>query len=114
MQRLIQWVMRLAVLGGVLAGVSYVGARATAGQFIGLDSPLGSRTIRFAFEGVSNLKTRPRAWVFTYGSTSLPGVKRAQIVVSASGNILATRPADLERRLEQLARSQIPVELRED
>ncbi len=114
MQRLIKWVMRLAVLGSVLIGVSYVGARATAGQFVGMDSALDHRTIRFAFEGVSILKTRPRAWVFTYGSTSLPGVKGAQIVISATGKLLATRPPDLERRLEQQARSKIPTELRED
>ena len=114
MQRLIKWVMMLAVLGGVLAAVSYVGARATAGQFVGSDPPLAGRTIRFAFGGISSLKTTPRAWVFTYGSTSLPGVERAQIIVSATGKLLATRPQDLERRLEQKARSWIPVELRED
>ena len=114
MQRLIKWVMMLTVLGGVLAGVSYVGARATAGQFVGSDSPLAGRTIRFAFAGIPSLETTPRAWVFTYGSTSLPGVERAQIIVSATGRLLATRPPDLERRLEQQARSWIPEELRED
>ena len=114
MQRLVKLVMMLAVLGGVVTIVSYVGARATAGQFVGSDSPLAGRTIRFAFGGISSLKTAPRAWVFTYGSTSLPGVERAQIIVSATGKLLATRPPDLERRLERQAKSWIPVELRED
>ena len=114
MQRLIKWGMMLAVLGGVLAAVSYVGARATAGQFVGSDSPLGRRTIRFAFAGISGLETTPRAWVFTYGSTNLPGVERAQIIVSATGKLLAIRPPDLERRLEQRAKSWMPAELRED
>jgi hypothetical protein len=113
-QRLIKWVMMLAVVGGVLAAVSYVGARATAGQFVGSNPPLGRRTIRFAFGGISSLNTTPRAWVFTYGSTSLPGVERAQIIVSPTGKLLATRPPDLERRLEQQARLWIPAELRED
>ena len=114
MQRLIKWVMMLAVLAGVLATVSYVGARATAGQFVGSDSPLGGRTIRLAFAEISGIETTPWAWVFTYNSTSLPGVERAQIIVSATGKLLAIRPSDLERRLEQHAKSWIPAELRED
>ena len=114
MVRLFKWLMMLGTLAGVLAGMSYVGARATAGKLLGIDSPLSNRTVEFAFVGVTGLRANPRAWVFTFRSSELPGVARAQIYISPTGKLLATQPADLELRLERLARSKMPPELRLD
>jgi hypothetical protein len=102
----------LALVAGILAGMSYVGARTRVGTMLGSNPPVGRRSIHFAFEGVSSLPGQPRAWVFTYGSSILPDVSEVRIVVSPTGEILSTRPADLDLRLEQWEKSKLPSELR--
>jgi uncharacterized protein YneF (UPF0154 family) len=111
-KRLFKLLFFLALVAGVLAGMSYVGARARVGTLLGSNPPLGNRSIRFEFEGVSNLPGQPRAWVFTFGSSTLPGVSHVRIVVSPTGEILSFEPRDLDIRLEQWEESKLPAELR--
>jgi hypothetical protein len=111
-KRLFKLLFILVVVGAVLTGMSYVGARATVGQFLGSGPPLSERTIQFASKSASGAQGTPVAWVFTYHASTLPGTRRAEILVSPTGKILATEPSDLERRLERWERSKLPEELR--
>ncbi len=114
MKRLFKLLFFLALVAGVLAGMSYVGARTRVGTLLGSNPPVGRRSVHFEFEGVSSLPGQPRAWVFTYDSSILPGVSnvRIRIVVSPTGEILSVRPSDLYARLEQWEKSKLPAELR--
>jgi len=111
-KRLFKLLFFLTLVAGVLFGMSYLGARTRVGTMLGSKPPVGRRSIRFAFEGVSNLQGQPRAWVFTYQSSLLPGVSNVRIVVSPTGDIISMQPADLDIRLEQWEKSKLPVELR--
>ena len=91
----------LLVIGTALTGASYAGARFTAGRLIGPGpTTLGPVSARFAFGGVADLPSRPRAWVLTYPLASEFGRGGPQIYVSPSGDLLGTRPRDLAKRLE--------------
>lgn len=93
----------LLVIGTALGGASYAGARFTAGKLVGLGpTTLGPLTTRFAFTGISNLPAKPRGWVLAYPNASGFGRGGAEIYVSATGNLLGTRPKDLAARLEAL------------
>lgn len=96
----------LAALG--LAGYSYLSARFTVGQMLGPNPPLSGRAIVFAYRGVPELPGHPRAWVFSYERSELEGVRRAQIVVSPTGRIIATRPRDLQARLLAWQKARLP------
>ncbi len=93
----------LLVIGTALAGASYAGARFTAGRLIG-PSPttLGPLTARFAYKGVPNLPSRPRAWILAYPQAAGFGKGGAEIYVSPTGELLGTKPRDLANRLEAL------------
>lgn len=108
MRRVLKWLFTLLLIGCALAAMSYAGARATAGKLLGSDPPVSQRRIVFNYRGVDQLPGRPRAWVITYGSTRLPDVPRVAIYVSPTGKLIATRPADLSRRLEAYQRSLQP------
>ena len=112
MKRLIKLVFVLALVSAVLAGMSYAGAGIKAGTFLGSNTPVGDRQIKFDYEGVRGLPGRPKAWVVTYRSSQLPGTPIVQIFVSPTGRIIATRPADLDRRVEAWEKSRLPPELR--
>ena len=114
MSRIFKLLLVLGVIGVTLAGISWVGARATAGNFLGLNPPLSNRTMEFAFDGVPGIRGNPRAWVIAYASSTLPGVKTVEIVVSPTGRLLGTSPADLDLRLARWEKSKIPIELQED
>ena len=89
------------VIGASLAGASYAGARFTAGKMIGPEpNTLGPLEARFAFAGVPNLPSKPRAWVLAYPSASGFGRGGAEIYVSPTGELLGTKPRDLAQRLE--------------
>jgi len=91
----------IAVIAASLAGGSYAGARFTAGKMIGPDpSPLGPLEARFAFAGVPDLPSKPRAWIMAYPSARGYGKGGAEIYVSPTGDLLGTKPRDLVRRLE--------------
>lgn len=91
----------LLVIGAALAGASYAGARFTAGKMLGPEpNTLGPLEARFAFAGVPNLPSKPRAWVLAYRSAAGFGRGGAEIYVSPTGELLGTKPRDLVRRLE--------------
>lgn len=114
MARVIKLLVFLAVAGGLATAGSYLGARATAGKVVGTNPPLSSRSITLVgwrppgFDGVADLPGNPRAWVIQYDRTELPGIRRATIYVSPTGQLIATRPRDLEARLEAWRRAQEP------
>jgi hypothetical protein len=108
MRRAFRWFVLLLLVAGALAAVSYVGARATAGKVVGSNPPLSERTVTFAYQGVEDLPGKPLAWVIHYERTRLPGVRRAFIYVSITGNLIATRPANLDERLVAWEKSQQP------
>jgi hypothetical protein len=108
MRRAFNWLLLLLFICGLLAAMSYAGARATAGKVVGSKPPMSERSVTFAYRGVAELPGRPRVWVIRYGRTRLPGVPRALIYVSLTGKLLATRPDDLEQRLDAWERSQQP------
>lgn len=91
----------ILVIATALAGASYAGARFTAGKMIGPDpTTLGPLDARFAFAGVPNLPTKPRAWIMAYPSARGFGRGGAEIYVSPTGELLGTKPRDLARQLE--------------
>jgi hypothetical protein len=93
----------LLVIGAALGGASYAGARFTAGKLVGPNpTTLGPLTTRFAFAGVPNLPTKPRAWVLAYPGATGFGRGGPEIYVSVTGDLLGTRPKDLGARLEAL------------
>ena len=112
MKRLIKLVLALALVSASLAGMSYAGAGIKAGTFLGSKAPVGDREIKFDYEGVRDLPGRPKAWVVTYHSSQLPGTPFVQIFVSPTGRVIATRPPDLDRRVEAWEKTSLPPELR--
>ena len=114
MKRILKMVLLVGIVGGVLTGMSGIGARATVGGFVGMNPPVSDRTMEFAFEGVRGVRGNPRAWVITYASSTLPGVTKAEIFVSPTGRILGTRPADLDLRLTRWEKAKMPTELQDD
>jgi hypothetical protein len=91
----------IIVIAAALAGASYAGARFTAGKMIGPGpSPLGPVSARFAFSGVPNLPSKPRAWVLYYPNARGFGRGGPEIYVSPTGDLLGTKPRDLVRQLQ--------------
>jgi len=106
--KLIKWLFIIGFVGVLLTGGSYAAARFQVGRLVGPNPPLAGRAVEFAYRGVEGLPGRPRLWVFTYGSTRLPGIRSATIYVSPTGKLVGTRPADLEARLAAWEQSQEP------
>ena len=91
----------IIVIVASLAGASYAGARFTAGKMIGpRPTTLGPVAARFAFMGVPNLPSKPRAWVLAYPNARGFGRGGPEIYVSPTGKLLGTKPKDLIRQLE--------------
>jgi hypothetical protein len=65
-------------------------------------NPLGPPTARFAFTGIPNLPSKPRAWILAYPEARGFGAGGAEIYVSLTGDLLGTKPRDLASRLEAL------------
>lgn len=114
MKRLIKLIFVLALVGAALAGMSYAGAGIRAASFVGAKAPVGNRQIKFYYEGVRGVPGRPKAWVVTYRSSELPGAPFVQVIVSPTGKVLATRPPDLDRRVEEWEKRRLPRELRDE
>ena len=91
----------IIVIAAALYGASYAGARFTAGKMVGPQpNSLGPPSARFAFKGIANLPSKPRAWVLAYPRARGFGTTTVEIYVSPPGELLGTRPKDLPRRLE--------------
>jgi hypothetical protein len=101
MFRLLKILLALALIAGLLYGASYAGSRLAAGKVVG-PSPtfMGERKIELNLKGVEGLEGNPRAWVYTYGPTQLPGVRTATIYVTLEGRLIRTRPRNLAERVE--------------
>ncbi len=108
MRKILKWLFLAAFVAGLGAAGSYAGARLNAGKLLGSKPPLTGRTVQFAFEGVPDLPGTPRAWIFTYPVSRLPGVRSATIYVSITGGIIATKPANLDQLIDVWERSQEP------
>ncbi len=105
MKKLVKWSSVLVLVALILFGMSYVGARARAGLFLGSPLPsLGHRSVRFAFEGAEEVPGNPRAWVVAYGPTAIPGARDIRLYVSPTGKVISTYPIDLRARLEPFKR----------
>lgn len=90
----------LLVIAAALAGASYAGARLAAGKVVGPNPNLGPMSTEFAFEGISALPRKPRAWILSYPGAKEFGRSGAKIYVSVTGDLLGTQPSDLAERLE--------------
>jgi hypothetical protein len=108
MRRALKWLFVLLLIGAALMAMSYAGARATAGKVVGSNPPLFERVIELNYRGVEDLPGTPRAWVISFDRTRLPETRRAVIYVSLTGKLIATRPADLDRRLEAYEKAREP------
>ncbi len=108
MRRFVKFLLILALLAAGFAAYSYLGARFAAGRLLGAEPPLTGRTVQFNFKGVPDLPGAPRAWVFTYTRSKLPGVTRAQIVISYTGHVIVTRPRDLQARVSAWEKTRLP------
>jgi hypothetical protein len=108
MPRFFKFLLISVLLAVGFAAYSYLGARFSAGRLLGASSPLSGRSITFNFDGVRGVPGTPRAWVFSYSRSKLPGVPSAQIIISYNGRILATRPQDLPARLFAWEKTRLP------
>jgi hypothetical protein len=91
----------LLVIAAALAGASYAGARLTAGKVTGPNPQgLGSSSARFAFDGISAIRTKPRGWIISYPNATGFSGGGAEIYVSPTGKLLGTKPANLAERLQ--------------
>jgi hypothetical protein len=108
MRRLIVGLFGSAALLGLLGAASFVGAHFKARQLLGRRSPVRAPASTFAYQGVQDLRGRPRAWVLTYSQIRLPGVRRVRIVVSPTGRVLSVTPPDLKERIEAYRQSLEP------
>jgi len=108
MRRFVKFLLIAALLAAGFAAYSYLGARFSAGRLLGANPPLSGRSITFNFDGVRGIPGTPKAWVFSYHSSKLPGVPSAQIIISYNGRVIATRPADLQARLFAWEKARLP------
>lgn len=100
MGKLIKFLFFVAVVTGLATGGSYAAAYFAQGKIASVDNALGQRDWLLAWKGYDSLPGKPRAWVFTYHDGQVPGVKTATIIVSLSGDVLLTKPKDLQAKVE--------------
>lgn len=110
MGKLIKYLFVLAILGGLATAGSYAAAYFAQGNIVGVEEPLGPREVKLYYQGYDSLPGKPRVWVFTFHGGKVPGVSAATIIVSLTGNVLLTRPADLRDRLERWDQSRKTVD----
>jgi hypothetical protein len=101
MARLAWYTVLLVIVAAIAAGTSWAVAYNTVDDVLGAPPPaMGKRSTRFLWEGVPRLPDRPRAWLFTFGPTRIPGAPNVRIYVSPTGRLLRTEPADLASRVK--------------
>jgi hypothetical protein len=102
MARLIWWTMILAVLGALLFGASWAAAYTSVGQLLGAPPPqMGTQSTTFLWHGMPKTRGHPRAWLFAFGPTLIPGATNVRIYVAPTGQILLTEPYDLDSRIRK-------------
>ena len=106
MGKLIKLLVLLGFVGALAYGFSYAGARANVGKMLGGPSPeMGDRSIRFLWGGAATLPGHPKVWEFTFSNVAAIGNRKATVWVSPGGDVVATAPKDLARRLEAAAKA---------
>src|SRR5262245_20476153 len=104
-----KFIKYMALLGFSCAlayGFSYLGARTTVGKILGIPAPeVGTRSMKFMWEGVPSLPGKPRVWQFSFSRVAAIGNQRATIWVSPTGKLVAMTPKDLATRLEAAAKA---------
>lgn len=90
----------LVICGLFLAGASWGAANYRVADLLGAPPPkMGKSKTSFDYHGVAALPGHPRAWIFEYGPTSIPGASKVRIYVDPSAHILRTEPAQLAELL---------------
>ncbi|MGB7213187.1 MAG: hypothetical protein WBC97_11245 [Gemmatimonadales bacterium] len=109
MAKLMKLFLTLLLLSGMAAAGSYGVAYLAQGKIVGPQPlELGAQATRFATEGIPTLPGAPKAWVFSYGPTKVPGMKQVEIFVSPLGSVLGTIPKDFATRLQAYRAAQSP------
>jgi hypothetical protein len=101
MGKLFKYLFLAALVTALAGGGSYAAAYFAQGELTGVDDPIGVRTVQLDWKGVDSLPGKPRAWIFNYEGGQVPGIRRATIWVSITGNVIATKPRDLDERIER-------------
>ena len=110
MGKLIKYLFFLAIIAGLATGGSYAAAYFAQGKIVGVEDPLGQRSVKLYYQGYDSLPGKPRVWVFTFHGGKVPGVTAATIIVSPGGKVLLTKPADLQERVERWDQSRKTVD----
>ncbi|MGH7591874.1 MAG: hypothetical protein ACREL2_10585 [Gemmatimonadales bacterium] len=109
MAKLMKLFLTLLLLSGMAAAGSYGVAYLAQGKIVGPQPlELGAQATRFATDGIATLPGTPKAWIFTYGPTKIPGMKQVEIYVSPLGSVLGTNPKDFAARLQAYRAAQSP------
>jgi YD repeat-containing protein len=101
MGKLIKFLALVALVAALAGGGSYAAAYFAQGKITGVDDPIGARTVKLEWKGIDSLPGKPRAWVFTYSGGKIQGIPRATIWVTPGGDVIATKPRDLQERIER-------------
>jgi hypothetical protein len=99
MARLFWLILMLAFAGALVAGVSWAIAYNSVGTVLGAPPPqMGTQTTTFLWRAPGQQHRRP-VWSFAFGPTLIPGAARVRILVTPTGEVVRTEPADLADRL---------------
>jgi hypothetical protein len=101
------WILVIAGFAGAVAlGISWVGAYTAVGTLLGAPPPqMGDQKTTLLWKGMPQYQGHPRAWLFQFGPTRIPGAERVEIYVDPTGHIITTEPTDLEARIQAFHRS---------
>ena len=108
MYKLFKILLIAGFIGLLLTLGSFAAVRLKVGTYMGPMKPMTGPSTSFAFNGVDELNGRRFVWVVEYTRSKLPGVSRAKFYVSPTGDMLATIPRDLGRRIEAWEKTQLP------
>jgi hypothetical protein len=109
MAKLMKMFLALLLLAALAAAGSYGIAYLTQGKLVGAQPlDLGAQQTHFEINGIADLPGRPKAWVFGYGPTKIPGMKEVEIYVSPTGALLGTKPKNFAARLQAYRAAQNP------
>jgi hypothetical protein len=101
MARLVWLVFMAAVVGGLVAGASFLAATFGAGTVLGAPPPeMGHRTVEFLWDGMPKRRDHPRAWRFAFSGTHIPGAPNVTMYFSPLGKVLQVDPSDLPDRIK--------------
>ncbi|MFI5234174.1 MAG: hypothetical protein ACHQXA_00555 [Gemmatimonadales bacterium] len=109
MAKLMKFFLLVLLIGGLLAAGSYGAGYLAQGKLVGAQPlDLGAQQTRFATDGIPDLPGAPKAWVFSYGPTKIPGMPQVEIYVSPTGSVLGTKPKNFVTKLQAYRAAQTP------